>query len=924
MNVGTLTISLTARTASLAKAAASVKAFEGGVIASVQRVNASIASVGMAFSALTIPIAAIGIGATKMFSEFEFSLAKVEGLVGIAHEQTMQWGSDVLELSKTIGVSANEMGDALYYVTSAGIRGENTMKVLKASAQASAAGMGESKDIADLLTSAINAYGEANLSVADSMDILVTAVREGKVEASDLILSLGKVLPISSAMGVSFNEVGASIAALTRTGTKARTAGMMVRRLLLGFQKPAQGAKAALGELGSTFAKMRDVISNEKGGLLKAMLKLNELTKESGNVELLANVFPNLRAYLPALDLLGNNLEKNKSIWMSMLEPMGNFKNLLEVTGDTFQKQFAIAVNAAGQALVQLGHTFAQNLIPIIQGFAEKMNEFSEWWTELPRGIQNAIIKFTLLVGVIGPLLILFSSLVGMILSVTSALYAMVSSVLINGVGGLILSIHSLGKAFMSLSIISGVTSALSGFRAIVTSTALINGIGALITSLGKLLGVIMSFSAGAAIVALLVAIAAMVVLVVTNFEQWKLSMPKIMDEIKLELAKFFAWANEQMAKFFDWLESPEGFNKLGKFLNNLGGVTAGVFGIDVENPQEWWRQAVADNTKIVEDLEKKLADPKNYAEGAMTMGETFMDSISNLKEEASGLLDDLLSKLNGSAAGTFPGGGDTLSLYEQVKKSQEEAKKAADMFEVEPSFVAPSDFEMILLGLPKLEAELKQYQDLQSVALNPAQWQKYKEKIDETTKSIAAFKGETKETMDVTKETIDITKKAINHLSNAFISFGTILGNALSGDLGTTKFFESILLAVFAFTEQLGKALVAAGVAALAFEKLLINPVAAIVAGVALIALSVAASNMFKAGPAAKMAKGGTVPGGFPNDTYPALLSSGEKVLPEPLALSGESLGGQQIRLLGEFRIKKGDLVYSLNEGNYAIERTR
>ena len=429
MNVGTLTISLTARTASLAKAGAQVKIFESGIIASVQRINASIVSVGMAFSALTIPVAAIGIGATKMFAEFEFSLAKVEGLVGIAHEQTMQWGAEVLELSKTIGRSANEMGEALYFVSSAGIRGAETMEIVKASAQAAAAGMGESKVIANLLTSVMNAYGVANITTARAMDTLVTAVREGKVEATDLIPALGKVLPISSAMGASFNEVGAAIAAMTRTGTPARTAGMMVQRMLFSLQKPSMDAKKAIKGMGTSFENLRDIIKTKKGGILKVLLELKRLTEEPGNLDQMARIFPNIRAYLPALDLLGKNLQKNKTIWMSMLEPAGNFKVLLEATGSTFQKQFANAVNAAGEALIQLGHTFAQTLLPIIQGFAQKMRDFSSWWTGLPRDVQQLIVKVTLLSGVLGPLFIILSAVVGVLTTFSSFIIGIVASV---------------------------------------------------------------------------------------------------------------------------------------------------------------------------------------------------------------------------------------------------------------------------------------------------------------------------------------------------------------------------------------------------------------------------------------------------------------------------------------------------------------
>ena len=95
------------------------------------------------------------------------------------------------------------------------------MDILKESAKSSAAGLGETKVIADLLTSVMNAYGKENISAARANDILVATVREGKAEADLLAQSMGLVLPISSAMGASFEDVGAATAAMTRTGTKA-------------------------------------------------------------------------------------------------------------------------------------------------------------------------------------------------------------------------------------------------------------------------------------------------------------------------------------------------------------------------------------------------------------------------------------------------------------------------------------------------------------------------------------------------------------------------------------------------------------------------------------------------------------------------------------------------------------------------------
>jgi hypothetical protein len=43
-------------------------------------------------------------------------------------------------------------------------------------------------------------------------------------------------------------------------------------------------------------------------------------------------------------------------------------------------------------------------------------------------------------------------------------------------------------------------------------------------------------------------------------------------------------------------------------------------------------------------------------------------------------------------------------------------------------------------------------------------------------------------------------------------------------------------------------------------------------------------------------MATGGIVPSGFPNDTYPALLTSGEMVIPKPHPLPNMAAGGGSI----------------------------
>ena len=178
-------------TAGMNSAQAQMKMADAAMKKATMSMQASLTAVGaqmqttgkMMTRYMTLPIMAIGVASLKMYKDFETAMAKVEGLVGVAGDQVEAWKSAVLDMSGLLGRGPTELADALFYVTSAGLRGAAAMDVLKISTKGSVAGLGETKIVADLLTSAINAYGAANLSASMAGDILTATVREGKAEA---------------------------------------------------------------------------------------------------------------------------------------------------------------------------------------------------------------------------------------------------------------------------------------------------------------------------------------------------------------------------------------------------------------------------------------------------------------------------------------------------------------------------------------------------------------------------------------------------------------------------------------------------------------------------------------------------------------------------------------------------------------------
>ena len=421
MNLGALVATLGVNSAGLVKAQKDMLAFEKKTNASLTRINAKLATTGAAMKKvgkamtmyLTLPMALVGGAAVKMSMDFESSMSKIVGLVGIAREQVDQWGQDILKMAPQLGKAPKELADALFFITSAGIRGAEAMDVLKMSAKASVSGLGETKVVADLVTSAMNAYGKETLNAQLATDVLTAAVREGKAEATALASSMGMVLPIASNMGVQFHEVGAAVAAMTRTGTSAATASMQLRQILASMLKPTQQAEEALWNMNTSSAALRKTIKQD--GLLAALMQIRKLTAQYGET-VMSDVFPNIRALSGALDIMGTNLKDNQAIFASLEQAAGSGAKAFAAAAETFEFKWNQATASVKTGLTVFGKTIAEELIPILVGFTERIKNLISWFKGLDDTQRQMIVRVGALVMVLGPLMRILGFLVGNIL----------------------------------------------------------------------------------------------------------------------------------------------------------------------------------------------------------------------------------------------------------------------------------------------------------------------------------------------------------------------------------------------------------------------------------------------------------------------------------------------------------------------------
>jgi TP901 family phage tail tape measure protein len=373
--------------------------------ARMQSLGGSIASTGATLTrGLTFPILALGGASAKMAMDFEASMNRIDALVGASSKQMDAYKEGVLDISRTTGVEAKELADALFFITSAGLKGADALDVLNASAMAADAGLGETKVIADAVTSAVNVYGSEVLEASQATDVLIAAVREGKMEPAELAANIGKVAPMAAEMGITFDQVGAALAAFSRQGTNAATGATQLRGLMSGLLKPSEQARDAFKETGITIEEMRKAVAEK--GLLPALMDLRKAAEENGVA--FTDLFPNVRALNAFLQLTGKSADANAKIFERLAKATGSTAEAFAAAQQTAKDKWEDALNSMKVAMIQFGGLIA----PIIASVAEKIAQLVDKFSELSPATQKMIAIGAGIAAALGPALSIIGRLI--------------------------------------------------------------------------------------------------------------------------------------------------------------------------------------------------------------------------------------------------------------------------------------------------------------------------------------------------------------------------------------------------------------------------------------------------------------------------------------------------------------------------------
>ncbi len=274
---------------------------------SIDQLERGVHKAGMAFTAFGAAVAAPLALATRAAIKFSEDWSQVI----VQLEKTDQAAAsldklkgDLESIASGTGLAVADVTKATFLALSSGVEKANLKGFLEDTSKAAVGGFAALSDVVNISTSALDAYRSTGLKTKDALDLMFQAAKFGKMEFKDMAASLGPVLPISSAAGVSFKETAAAVAALTRSGFNTAESVTALRGALVSVYKPTSEAAQMAEALGIKF----DVTSLKSMGLARFMQQIADATRDlPDREEVMAKLFGDVRGLAAVLALTNNN-----------------------------------------------------------------------------------------------------------------------------------------------------------------------------------------------------------------------------------------------------------------------------------------------------------------------------------------------------------------------------------------------------------------------------------------------------------------------------------------------------------------------------------------------------------------------------------------------------------------------------------------
>lgn len=247
--------------------------------------NAKMAKTGAAMTrGITVPLLAVAAVSTKVAIDYQKSMTLLQTAGGESAKKTAAIGKGLQDVAVKTGSTLKDLSAGMYIVAKAGSQkwsAAGQLDVMRAAAEGAKAENVDLGTATNALTSVMMSYHLGTSKAVAVQNELIVGAGRAKTTMQDYAGALSTVIPVASAVHISFAQVAGAIATMTQHGTSADEATQELSHTIRNLTSPNQVAQKAMQQLGLSVV---DVTKNlGKRGLTGTIdLITNAIAKHMG------------------------------------------------------------------------------------------------------------------------------------------------------------------------------------------------------------------------------------------------------------------------------------------------------------------------------------------------------------------------------------------------------------------------------------------------------------------------------------------------------------------------------------------------------------------------------------------------------------------------------------------------------------------
>lgn len=347
----------------------------------ITQLAAALAAAGIAKSVKEI--AAALMECSEAAAGFETAMAKVSTLADTSVVPLETLKAQLLTLSSETGVAVESLAEATYQALSAGVDTANVVDFVSTATKLSVAGFTESATAVDVMTTALNAYGLEGSEAEKVASMLVKTQDLGKTSVGELAATMGRVIPTAAAYNVSLDQLSASYAIITASGTNTAIA--------------TTNLGAMFNELASTGGTVATILEEQTGKSFSELMAdgaslgdVISILSDSvdGNSTAFSNLWSSTTAGQAALTLLNQGSEKFNSTLVQMQNSSGSVERNFQTMADTTEFAQQRMTTAAENLKIAIGDQLNPALEKLYDTGADAFNWATDFANKNPWIVQ--------------------------------------------------------------------------------------------------------------------------------------------------------------------------------------------------------------------------------------------------------------------------------------------------------------------------------------------------------------------------------------------------------------------------------------------------------------------------------------------------------------------------------------------------------